>query len=105
MFLSCYDADMRDLIILLVHLITTVDSDCGLQTDQSKMLRVAETLSRFIRNANSRMRINSPPTGMYSAFFRICALRNRQAQPRSSLKNGICNTSEDLYDSVLKASC
>ena len=23
MFLSCYDADMRDLIILLVHLITT----------------------------------------------------------------------------------
>src|SRR5262244_2991805 len=24
MFLSCYDADMRDLIILLVHLITTI---------------------------------------------------------------------------------
>src|SRR6266853_1107528 len=38
------------------------DSDCGIQTRRSQMLCVAETLSRFISNAKSRMKTNSPRT-------------------------------------------
>src|SRR5215813_8495858 len=42
---------------------SNANSYCGIQTGQSQMLCVAETLSRFIPNANSRVRTNSPSTG------------------------------------------
>src|SRR5262249_34002033 len=39
------------------------DSDCRIQTGQSQLLQVAETLSRLIRDADRCMNTNSPGTG------------------------------------------
>src|SRR5262249_46013993 len=51
----------------------SLESQTPIPTAESKRVNlkcyVAETLSRFIRNANNRMRTNSPPTGSYRAVW------------------------------------
>src|SRR3989442_15981488 len=51
------------------------DSDCGIRTDRSQMLCVAETLSRFISNAKSRMKTNSPCTAVIQLSYKALPAR------------------------------